>query len=126
MNSDFNNGIFIPFNTPSSKNSKRWTGKMLINSKTVMVYKKNAKQYYLDNKAIFKSKIKVKEFPLSISLYFIRDSKRKFDYINISQIVFDLMQDYEWLEDDSMDYIVPSFEGYHVDKKNCGVYIFIH
>ena len=30
--------IFIPGSVPSSKNSKRWTGKMLINSKTTMKY----------------------------------------------------------------------------------------
>ena len=33
--------IFISGNVPSSKNSKRWTGKRLINSETVMKYKKN-------------------------------------------------------------------------------------
>ena len=33
--------IYIKGNVPSSKNSKRWTGKMLINSKIVMEYKKN-------------------------------------------------------------------------------------
>lgn len=125
MNLDFNKAIFIPFNTPSSKNSKRWTGKMLINSKTVMAYKKNTNSYYLDNKNKFLEKIKNKKFPLNISLYFVRKDRRKFDYINISQIVFDMMQEYEWLEDDSMEFINPSFKGYHVDKNNPGVYIFI-
>ena len=33
--------IFISGNVPSSKNSKRWTGKRLINSEAVMKYKKN-------------------------------------------------------------------------------------
>jgi len=27
---------FIPFNVPSSKNGRRWTGKYFISSKTVM------------------------------------------------------------------------------------------
>ena len=48
--------IFIPGNVPSSKNSKRWTGKMLINSKTVMNYIKESKGYYLEYKNKFKKK----------------------------------------------------------------------
>lgn len=40
--------IFIKGNIPSSKNSKQWTGKMLINSKTVRTYEKNYSfQWYL-------------------------------------------------------------------------------
>jgi len=125
MSLKFNEAIFIPFNTPSSKNSKRWTGKMLINSKTVMTYKKNTKSFYENKKEEFQLKIQGKEYPLKLSLYFVRKDKRKFDYINISQIVFDMMQEFKWLEDDSMEFINPSFQGYHVDKENPGVYIFI-
>ena len=46
--------IFIPGNVPSSKNSKRWTGKMLINSKTTMRYISKTKGEYLINKRKFK------------------------------------------------------------------------
>ena len=48
--------IFIPGSVPSSKNSKRWTGKMLINSKTTMKYISKTKGDYLINKAKFKNK----------------------------------------------------------------------
>ena len=49
------NQIFIGGNVPSSKNGKRWTGKMLIHSKTVMKYIKSTKADYLSNKEKFKS-----------------------------------------------------------------------
>jgi hypothetical protein len=98
---------------------------MLINSKTVMTYKANTRDYYIKQKDTFLKEIKGKEFPLNIGLYFVRDSKRKFDYINISQIVFDMMQEYDWVDDDDMSHITPSFLGYEVDKAKAGVYIFI-
>ena len=47
------NEIFIGGNVPSSKNGKRWTGKMLIHSKTVMTYISATKADYLSNKEKF-------------------------------------------------------------------------
>jgi len=47
--------IFIAGNVPSSKNSKRWTGKMLINSKTVMKYIKDTDMQYKTFKTDFKN-----------------------------------------------------------------------
>lgn len=115
--------IFIPFNTPSSKNSKRWTGKMLINSKQVMNYKKATQKSWISNKPIFLEMIKNKTKPLKIGFYFIRNSKRKFDFVNVAQLPLDLMQEYKWIDDDCMIEIVPFFLGYHVDKENAGVEI---
>jgi len=115
--------IKIPFNTASSKNSKRWTGRMLISSKLVLDYEKNTYLIWQNKKEEFLELIKGKEKPYRIELYFIRDSKRHFDYINVSQIVFDLMQKHEWIENDDMENILPSFSGYHVDKRECGVII---
>ena len=37
---------FIPGNVPSSKNSRRWTGKFFIASKTVMKYRKETANVY--------------------------------------------------------------------------------
>ena len=68
---DLSTGICIPFNTASSKNSKRWTGRMLINSKTVMTYKANTRDYYIKQKDTFLKEIEGKEFPLNIGLYFV-------------------------------------------------------
>jgi Holliday junction resolvase RusA-like endonuclease len=121
-------GIFIPLNVPSSKNSKQWTGKMLIHSKTTRNYIKNSKKDYIHGKEEFDTLLNTQagiepSYPIHIDMYFIRSSKRKFDYINPAQTVQDLMVKWGWIEDDNCDIIVPHFSGYHVDKENPGVII---
>ena len=59
--------IFIKGNVPSSKNSKRWTGKMLINSKTVMKYYKAVAQQMEENAIKFRQAYDCKEKPCYIS-----------------------------------------------------------
>lgn len=120
--------IFISGNTPSSKNSKQFvtlkTGKtLLINSKTVQKYIKESKVDWLINKNEFLKMLKGKEKPYKVKLFFIRDSKRRFDYINVAQIIFDLMQHYGYIEDDDSQNIIPVFKGFEVDKMNAGVEI---
>jgi len=125
--------IFIAGNTPSSKNSKRIititnkkTGKKttrLINSEVTEKYIKSSKVDWLVNKNEFLKMLKGKEKPYRIELYFIRDSRRKFDYINAAQIIFDLMQEYGYIEDDDSQNIIPVFKGFEVDKDRTGVKI---
>lgn len=120
--------IFIKGNTPSSKNSKQFVtlknGKtMLLNSKTVQKYIKESKADWLVNKNEFLKMLKGKEKPYKIELYFIRDSKRRFDYINAAQIIFDLMQEYGYIEDDDSTNVIPVFKGFEVDKARAGVEI---
>ena len=120
--------IFIAGNTPSSKNSKQFvtlkSGKtLLINSKTVQKYIKESKTDWLVNKNEFLKMLKGKEQPYKVELFFIRDSKRKFDYINAAQIIFDLMQEYGYIEDDDSTNVIPIFKGYKVDKNGAGVKI---
>lgn len=120
--------IFISGNTPSSKNSKQFvtlkTGKtLLINSKTAQKYIKESKADWLINKNEFFKILKGKEKPYKVELFFIRDSRRKFDYINAAQIVFDLMQHYGYIEDDDSQNIIPVFKGFEVDKARAGVEI---
>ena len=120
--------IFIAGNTPSSKNSKQFvtlkTGKtLLINSKTVQKYLKESKADWILNKRNFLKMLKDKEKPYKVELFFIRDSKRKFDYINAAQIIFDLMQEYGYIEDDDSQNIIPVFKGFEVDKARTGVEI---
>jgi putative uncharacterized protein FNV0869 len=120
--------IFIKGNTPSSKNSKQFVtlknGKtMLLNSKTVQKYIKNSKIDWIKNKTEFLKMVKGKGKPYKIELYFIRDSKRRFDYINAAQIIFDLMQEYGYIEDDDSTNVIPFFGGFEVDKARAGVEI---
>ena len=125
--------IFITGNTPSSKNSKRIititskkTGKKttrLINSEVTEKDIKNSKADWVLNKRNFLKMLVGKEKPYKIELYFIRDSKRKFDYINAAQIIFDLMQEYGYIEDDDSTNVIPIFKGFKVDKAKAGVEI---
>ena len=95
----------------------------MINSKTVQKYIKESKADWLVNKNEFLKMLKGKEKPYKIELYFIRDSKRRFDYINAAQIIFDLMQEYRYIEDDDSQNIIPVFKGFEVDKARAGVEI---
>ena len=125
--------IFIAGNTPSSKNSKRIititnkkTGKKttrLINSEVTEKYIKNSKADWILNKRNFIKMLVGKEKPYKVELFFIRDSRRKFDYINAAQIVFDLMQHYGYIEDDDSTNVIPIFKGFEVDKVRAGVEI---
>ena len=115
--------IYLKGNVPSSKNSKRWTGRNLIPSKTVENY---LEQYEIQYKLYankFKEMIKDKKKPYYIGFYFIRNSKRKFDYNNLTQLPQDLMVKYKWLDDDNADYIVPIGLGYIVNKAKAGLII---
>lgn len=117
--------IYIKGNVPSSKNSKQWTGRHLVNSKTVNRYLKEYGNQWKDKELIskFHKMLNNKEKPYEIGFYFIRDSKRRFDYINAAQLPCDLMVKYGWITDDNCNEIVPVFLGYEVDKDNQGVIV---
>ena len=114
---------FIPFNVPSSKNGRRWTGKYFISSKTVMNYRKNTKDHYAKHAKAFRKEFEKYQTPVKIGFTFVRGSRHKFDYINPAQTVQDDMVKAGWIEDDNADFIIPVFEHYSYDKKNPGVYI---
>lgn len=118
--------IFIKGNVPSSKNSKIWTGKHLIWSKTANKYVKDTKEEWEYRKIRFQNEVLIQcnnTYPIKVSFKFIRGSKHKFDYINPLQTILDLMVKYEWIPDDNADIIIPYFEPYSYDKVNPGVEI---
>ena len=121
------NKIYIKGNIPSSKNSKVFTGRFLVNSKTVQKYLKNYEKQWEDEeiKNIFLEEIKDKDKPYKLHVYFIRDSKRKFDYINALQLPLDIMVKNNWIEDDNADVILPVFDGYHIDKEQAGIIFYV-
>lgn len=115
--------FFIPGNTPSSKNSKQWTGKFLVHSKQSQSYYKSSHQDWLNLTADFLKELQGKTKPYNIEFTFVRKSKHKFDYVNPLQTVLDLMVKYSWIEDDNADIVKPSFGDYIYDKNNPGVII---
>lgn len=153
-----NKAIFLPFNTPSLKNSKkivqmntklsvchkkelkkgsdnvwycsqcdkpaqRLTRPSLISSDLVQEYEKNINPVLASNKAKWDSIVSETSFPLIVGFYFIRDSRRSFDFVNSCQVVLDLMVNNCYMPDDSMIYIVPDFLGYHIDQERPGAII---
>ena len=67
--------------------------------------------------------IEGKEKPYKIQFKLIRNSKRKFDYVNSVQILLDMMTEYGWIDDDNCDEVMPVFDYYEYDKNNAGCYI---
>lgn len=120
--------IFIGENVPSSKNSKIWTGRRLIWSKTATKYKISTREQYLTNKDIFLAMLEGKRKPYIIGFHFVRNNKHKFDFVNMVQTVQDLMVEYGYIEDDNCDIMFPiplkiEDKYYSIDKSNPGVYI---
>jgi len=119
-----NKTYFIPYNTPSSKNNKQWTGKFLVWSKLAQKYRKDTKQYWIEQGEKFRQECNFHHtYPLKVSFKFIRNSRRRFDYVNPLQTILDLMVEHNWLLDDNADIILPVFEPYEYDKDNPGVWI---
>lgn len=125
-----NNTIFIPGNTPSLKNSKQIfrnskTGKSFITSSALCKkYVESTDIHWRVFKPRFLEMIKGKEKPYKIQFFFIRDKHKAFDYINISQICLDLMQEHNWLENDDNRNVIPNFDcGFGYDPKLAGVII---
>lgn len=118
-------------NIPSLKNSKQIfknskTGKNFITSSEIT--KKYLAEYeyqWADKKLVkkFRTKIEKLKKPYKIGFYFIRSSKRKFDYINILQLPCDLMVKYGWIDDDNCDEIIPIILGYCINKEEAGIEI---
>lgn len=115
--------IFIPGNVPSSKNSKQWTGKFLVNSKTTQRYIKETNDIYKTSSSLFKKRAQNMKKPYHIEFTFFRGTKHKFDYINPMQTVQDLMVQYGWLEDDNADELFPILKPYEYSKERPGVLI---
>lgn len=138
--------IFISQNVPSLKNSKVKTSTGIFPSKTVMKYlrSKGILSYSSSKKTVEEYKTRDNEFrketeelheylknvkyPIELYFHFVRDSNRKFDFNNATQILLDLLTAHNIIEDDNMDCIIPipykkNRKYYTVDKQNPGVWI---
>lgn len=116
---------FIPGNVPSSKNSRRWTGKYFIASKTTMKYRDDTDEYWTNLRDEFVEELSKYEAPYLIGFQFIRGTRHKFDYVNPLQTVQDQMVKYNWIEDDNAEFIIPVIIPYEYNKESPGVKIVI-
>lgn len=61
--------------------------------------------------------------PIYVELTFIRESKHKFDYINLCQTILDEMVTHDWITDDNADNIKPYFGDFIYDPEHPGTII---
>ena len=142
--------IFIPNNVPSLKNSKvATTVGMGQNKKTVLLPSKTVKKYlqkmgiqkyspkgsvdeYATRPNIFRESVgdyfEGIQLPVRVKFFFVRDSRRKFDFHNAVQIIADLLVAHGFIPDDNMDCFVPypmtsNGRDYAVDPKHPGVWL---
>jgi len=106
----------------STKNSKRIvrnksTGKPFIISSAKSKASEMAFILQLNSaKALWSREIAGKTNPLSVQFKIYRKTRGRFDYLNITQGLCDLMVKAGWLEDDNANYLIPVFLPYEVDK----------
>lgn len=117
----------IGLNVPSKKNSKIITkNKRVISSKLVQYYERWCSPILKQQLPTWQKIIQNKPLPLKVSFYFYRDSKRKWDFVNIVQVLADLMQKEGYLVDDDTKNFIPLYAGEEiVPKKEAGVIITI-
>ncbi len=117
----------IGLNVPSKKNSKIITkSKRVISSKLVQYYERWCSPILKQQLSTWQKMIQNKPLPLKVSFYFYRDSKRKWDFVNIVQVIADLMQKEGYLIDDDTKNFIPLYAGEEVTtKKEAGVIITI-
>lgn len=123
--------ITVPFELYSSKNSKR----ILFNKATGRSFVAKSKQSEQNEKDLisflslmrgqFAAMLKGKEKPYRLHFKIYRQTKRRFDYVNIVQGILDSLVKSGLLEDDNADILIPVFEPYEVDKYNPRTLIWI-
>lgn len=134
---------FLSGNIPSSKNSKVKTRNGVFNSKYVKAYlnEVGVKEFNSRTKTFttlnrrrnlileLKPLFDAKKAPHIIYFHFVRSTKHRFDFNNVTQILLDLFTAHNLIEDDSIDCIdvriLRNKEGkkYTINKDNPGVWI---
>jgi len=104
------------------------SGGHFVANKLTQRWRKNTAELMKALAPKFRRAIKGKEKPLKIGFFFIRDSKRLFDFNNMTQCPQDAMVFHKWIPDDNITEMVPiplEIDGqwYRVDKENAGVII---
>ena len=132
--------FYIPTNVPSLKNNKeiitiplkgqlhipkedRKTRAMLVPSKRHQKYEKSTAIIYRSMAHDFRKLCMGRPKPYIAGFYFVRDSKRLFDYGNAITTCEDIMETRDWIDNDNCMNIKSIPLGHHVDKVNCGVWI---
>ena len=104
-------------NVPSKKNSKQWTGKCLISSKSSREYDKWIQSILLSMLPQWEKDTEGLSYPLRVGIYFYRDSRRRWDFNNISQSIADNLVAAGYIPDDDTTHFIPVYIGEEVTPK---------
>lgn len=130
-------GIYIAGNVASSKNSKEIGSykkydenkvlqkhSILRNSAVTERYIITTRPQWVNNRRRFKSLSEGLKMPVKIEFTFIRDSLRRFDFVNAAQLPLDIMAEQGYIIDDESCYVIPVFnETVYYSSKYAGVLI---
>lgn len=109
---------YVGKNVPSKKNSKIITrNKRIISSKLTREYEQWIAPLMQSNLKEWKKMTCNKTYPFKVGFYFYRDSRRKWDFVNIIQTIADVMQDYQYIIDDDTKHFIPIYLGEELTKK---------
>jgi len=111
---------------PGQKGMKRQDMKMrpiLIPSKAHKKYEKATAPIWRDRAQDFLKMTRGHIKPLKVGFYFIRDSRRLFDFDNAIATCQDIMITRGWIEEDDCSQIMSVPLGCHVDAHTAGVWI---
>lgn len=114
--------ITLPVELYSSKNSRRIlrAGDKIIVAKSKVAkeqeYSLTEIMYYLISQ--WRQEMTGAEYPLKLGIYIYRKTRRRWDWVNICQNLFDCMVKAGWLPDDDVEHLTPVFLGWSVDKTN--------
>lgn len=112
--------FWIPMNTASAKNGKVSFGAGVADSSLTKRWKHRTKRYFVEQAEDFKKTLGNLPMPYYIEFTFIRESKRRFDYPNVLQGIYDQMVECGWIPDDETRVIKPYFGDPVYDKLNPG------
>lgn len=101
------NYVYIPGNVPSAKNSKQKTKFGLIGSKASLRYKHDIAPIYNSKRKEFQAMLLSHTAPYNVGFHFIRATRGRFDFNNMTQMVQDMMVDAHWLDDDNVRNMLP-------------------
>jgi Holliday junction resolvase RusA-like endonuclease len=125
--------IWIPGEVYSSKNNKRiftrsvrkskwlFSGKPVMpfisDSAAVTRYKKEKLGYYIANREKFLKMAENKPFPLHVNFQFVRRTRGKWDFNNMTELVQDMMVLAGWINDDDVSCMIPVYKKHMIGSK---------
>lgn len=110
----------------SSKNSRRvlrtFGGRTIVaKSKSAKADEQTLYAQLLVQRTEWQSDQRSSIFPVRVKFYFYRQTKRRWDFLNIAQGIADAMVKAGYIPDDDVEHFIPVYAGHEVCKKQPGV-----